>query len=149
MQASPKYANYGDACMDLRAYLPKDTEEGSTTYGEQLSKIIIPPNGKAAVGTGLKFSFSDKYYMSIKPRGSMGIKKGLMLQNTEGVLDSNYRGECILFLKNLSDEPVVIEHNERIAQFCLIPVPTMVIEEVNELDETSRGEGRVGSSGNF
>ena len=77
----------------------------------------------------------------------MGVKKGLVLQNAIGVLDSDYRGECFLFIKNVSDEPVEIEDGERIAQAVVVPYPTINYEEVSELDDTERGAGGFGSTG--
>ena len=85
--------------------------------------------------------------MLIVPRSSTGTKKGLMLQNTVGVLDSDYRGECFLFFRNMKDTPVEIEDGERIAQVIVIPYPTLEYEEVAELQDTERGAGGFGSTG--
>ena len=71
-----------------------------------------------------------------------------MLQNTVGVLDSDYRGECFLFFRNMKDTPVEIEDGERIAQLIVIPYPTLRYVQVSELEDTERGDGGFGSTGN-
>ena len=70
-----------------------------------------------------------------------------MLCNTTGVLDSDYRGECLLFVKNTSDEPIEIEDGERIAQLVVLQYPAITYTQVDELDDTERGAGGFGSTG--
>lgn len=131
----PEQATVGSAGFDLRACL-----------GDSAS-IVIKPNEKVKVNTGLAFQLPENYVMIIAPRSSSGIKKGLMLQNTIGVLDYDYRGECFLFLKNTGVEDTEILNGERIAQAVILPYPIVSLEEVEELDETVRGVGGFGSTG--
>lgn len=138
----PEMATLGSAGADLRACLPFDEQ-----VGEQVSKVILAPKQKMKIGTGLAFQLPMFHVMLICPRSSMGIKKGLVLQNTIGVLDSDYRGECFLFVKNVGNEPIEIEHGERIAQAVVVPYPIIQYKEVEELDSTERGEGGFGSTG--
>lgn len=137
----PKMATIGSAGSDVRACMYDEVT------GQKVTKIIVPANGSVKIGTGLAFQLPQNHVMLIMPRSSTGIKKGLMLQNTVGVLDSDYRGECFLFFKNMKDEPVEIEDGERIAQVIVIPYPNLEYEEVEELDTTERANGGFGSTG--
>jgi dUTP pyrophosphatase len=142
----PEQATTGSAGFDLRAYIL--AEESYPWRGESIVPYIqIEPNQKVRVNTALAFQLPLNHVMIIAPRSSSGIKKGLMLQNTIGVLDADYRGECFLFIKNIGTETVTIEHNERIAQAVILPYPTVNFNVVEELDETERGEGGFGSTG--
>lgn len=136
----PLMATIGSAGSDVRACLYDED-------GEKLKAIKIPAGGKAKIGTGLSFQLPDNHVMLICPRSSMGVKKGLMLQNTIGVLDYDYTGELLLFVKNTSDEAVIIEDGERIAQLLIIPYPVVTYKEVDELKKTNRGDGGFGSTG--
>ena len=138
----PEQATNGSVGFDLRIVLPIDEETG-----EQISKIRVKPNEKLKLSTELIFELPEGYFMQINPRSSMGIKKGLVLQNTTGILDSDYRGICYLFVKNTSDKPIEIEHQERLAQAIILPYPKIKFVEVEELSETERGDGGFGSSG--
>ena len=137
----PTQATVGSAGFDIRACL-FDEETG-----EKITKIRVPAGGKVKIHTGLAFQLPDNHVMLIFPRSSMGVKKGLMLSNTTGVLDSDYRGECLLFVKNTSDEPIEIEDGERIAQLVVLQYPTMTYRQVDELDDTERADGGFGSTG--
>lgn len=132
----PKQATVGSAGFDLSARLDEET-------------IIIPRGDKVRIDTGLAFELPENHVMIIAPRSSSGIKKSLMLQNTIGVLDADYRGHCFLFVKNTGKTDLVIENGERIAQAVILPYPKVMFEEVEELSNTERGEGGFGSSGRF
>lgn len=138
----PEQASSGSVGFDLRVVLPFDKEEN-----EQISKIRINPNESVRLSTELIFELPDGYFMQINPRSSMGIKKGLVLQNTIGILDSDYRGICYLFVKNTSSDVIEIQHQERLAQAIILPYPKIKFIEVEELSKTDRGEGGMGSSG--
>ncbi len=78
----------------------------------------------------------------------MGIKHGISLSNSVGVIDSDYRGELCVGLINNSDKPYTIQPNDRIAQMMIMRTTPVTIEIVDELNETERGEGGFGSTGN-
>ena len=137
----PIIATDGSAGADLKAYL-YDEE-----INEKITKIVIQPNQKAKIHTGLAFQLPYNTAMLLLPRSSMGIKKNLVLQNTIGLLDSDYTGECMIFVNNIGDEPVEIENGERLVQALVIPYVKANYEEVEELNETERGDGGFGSSG--
>ena len=137
----PAMATCGSAGADIRACLYDEETQ------EKISKIVVPAGGKVKIGTGLAFQLPTNHVMLILPRSSTGVKKGLMLQNTTGVLDSDYRGECFLFFRNLGDKPVEIEDGERIAQLVVMPYISFDLKEVDDLSETERGNGGFGSTG--
>ena len=91
----PLIATDGSAGADLRAYLYDET------VNEKITKIVVQPNQEVKVHTGLCFQLPKGTAMFLLPRISMGIKKKLVLQNTIGLLDCDYTGECLIFLKNM------------------------------------------------
>ena len=135
----PKYQQDGDAGMDIHCYLYDETE------GPVISTKIWP-GSSAKINTGLKVEIPEGHYMQVLPRSSMGVKKDLILKNTVGIIDSKYRGEILLFIKNTGNEPVEILNGERLAQAIILPYPEVKIVEVDKVSETARGMG-FGSSG--
>ena len=122
----PKYAHVGDAGMDVIAVSKKETD-----------KFI-------EYGTGLSFEIPENYVMLIFPRSSV-TNKDLMLKNSVGILDSGYRGELILRFNKFGEENYKI--GERIGQIIIFPYPNIEFKEVEELSETTRGNGGFGSTG--
>ena len=100
------------------------------------------------VKTGLAFELPDGYFGAIFARSGLASKKGLRPANCVGVVDSDYRGEVMVALHNDTDNDVTIDAGERIAQLVLMPYVNMTFEEAEELDNTQRGEGGFGSTGN-
>ena len=136
----PKYQQLGDAGFDLHCYLYDEAEK------EPVKSIMIYPGCSAKIHTGLKCEFPQGYYLAIYPRSSMGIKKSLALCNTVGIVDSEYDGEILIFVRNFGNEPVEILNGERIAQGILMQYPLVKIVEIDKRPETERGSG-FGSSG--
>jgi len=130
---TPKRASFGSVGYDLFAYL--DTS------------INILPGETVSIGTGVAIALEQGYAAFIYARSGLGIKHGIIPANCVGVIDSDYRGEIMVGVKNSSNSPFTIEPFERIAQLvikkCIIPN----IEICEELDMTQRGEGGFGSSG--
>ncbi|QHJ84278.1 MAG: hypothetical protein [Bacteriophage sp.] len=124
----PKYAQSGDSGLDLTAT--------SMNYDD---------HGNAVYGTGLAIEIPKDYVGYIFPRSSIS-KKTLALTNSVGVIDSNYRGEIMLKFKfsNIS----IYSIGDRIAQLIIMPIPSIELEEVEELSDTNRGTGGFGSTGN-
>ena len=100
------------------------------------------------IKTGLAFELPDGYFGAIFARSGLASKKGLRPANCVGVVDSDYRGEVMVALHNDTDNDVAIDTGERIAQLVLMPYVNMTFEEAEELDNTQRGEGGFGSTGN-
>jgi dUTP pyrophosphatase len=129
------------------AQLPKYATEGSASVDlVSLIKHTIQPYETFKVHTGLACAIPENHVGIIAPRSSLGVK-GLILANTIGVIDSDYRGEIIVALYNRSENEYYLEEGNRIAQMFIIPCPQMINELVNELPETVRGEGGFGSTG--
>nr|MBP8730744.1 dUTP diphosphatase [Faecalibacterium sp.] len=80
-------------------------------------------------------------------RSGLSIKHGLCMANGVGVIDSDYRGELKVPMVNLGKEPYTIQPGERVAQLCIAPVYTAAFAPVQELGDTTRGEGGFGSTG--
>lgn len=128
----PTYAYEGDAGLDLRSN----------------EDVVLAPFERRLIGTGLAIAIPDGYAGFVQPRSGLALKKGLSMANTPGLVDAHYRGELRVCAINLDDhEPIVISKGERIAQLVIQRVPQVHLREVEQLDETDRGEGGFGSSG--
>ena len=109
--------------------------------------ISIPPHTTIKVPTGLAIELPENTVGLIYARSGMATKRHLAPANKVGVIDADYRGEIIVALHNHSEEAQTIEVGERIAQLVVAPFYHVEFEEVDELSETVRGEGGVGSTG--
>lgn len=128
----PKYATSGAACFDLHAL---ESQEIDQLGGVRQCK------------TGLAFEIPAGYVMLVYSRSGHGFKNRVSLVNSVGVIDSDYRGEVIIGLRNDSAIRFNINAGDRIAQAMIIPVPLVHISEVSDLSETDRGAGGFGSTG--
>ena len=132
----PEYATSGSAAVDLRAALEED------------EVIVLAPGERKLIPTGLAISpESSEYVAVIAGRSGLGVKKGVSLPNSIGVIDSDYRGEIGVCLINHGEEPFEIHRGDRIAQMMFLPVATANFLEVATLDETERGAGGFGHTG--
>jgi len=129
----PAYATELAAGMDLRAHLESPVALGS------LERKLIP--------TGLFIEIPDGYEAQIRPRSGLALKKGVTVLNTPGTIDADYRGEIGVILVNLSAEEFIIEPGERICQMVINKVEQAELNEVIELNETNRGKGGFGHTG--
>ncbi len=131
--AFPSYMTPGSSGLDLRASI----EEPMTL--EPFERKLIP--------TGLKLAIPQGYEGQVRPRSGLALKHGITTLNSPGTIDSDYRGEVKVLLVNLGSAPVVINSGDRIAQLVIAPVVQAELEEVDELDDTSRGDGGFGHTG--
>lgn len=129
----PNYETVASAGMDLRANLT--------------TSIVLNPLERAIVKTGLFIELPIGFEAQVRPRSGLAAKKGVTVLNAPGTIDADYRGEIGVILVNLSTEPFVIENGERIAQLIIAKHERADWIEVQELSETSRGEGGFGSTG--
>ena len=129
----PAYATEGSAGMDLRANL----DQAITL--QSLERMLIP--------TGLFIELPDGYEAQIRPRSGLAIKQGITCLNSPGTIDSDYRGELKVILINLSNEPQVLSHGDRIAQMIISSVDKANLILVQEINTTQRGEGGFGHTG--
>ena len=129
----PRYATAGAAAMDLSACLD-DT-------------ITLEPGERAVVPTGIAMAIPPMHVGLLFARSGLAINEGIALANGVGVIDSDYRGEIKVGLINLSHESHTIKHGQRIAQLAIMPVALVHPMEVDELEDTTRGIGGLGSTG--
>ena len=128
----PTRATEGSACFDVYACLD--------------APFVLDPGKCELIPTGLAMEIPCGYEVQIRPRSSMGRRK-IIIPNTPATIDADFRGHLAVILMNLSDEPYIINHRDRIAQMKLSEVPVMVPVWVDELSSTERGEGGIGSTG--
>ncbi len=120
---------------------------GYDLYALSDQSIEIEPHKTVLVGTGLSMAIPDGYFGGVFARSGMASKRSLRPANCVGVIDSDYRGELMVPIHNDSEEKKVIEAKERIAQLIILPYLSVEFDEVEELDETARGESGFGSTG--
>ncbi len=106
--------------------------------------ITLAPGERRLVPCGFAVAIPRGYEGQVRPRSGLALKQGLSIPNAPGTIDPDYRGEVGVILINLSQDPVQIEPGQRIAQLVVCPVAQCVLEEVDELDHTSRGSGGFG-----
>lgn len=109
--------------------------------------VSLQPGQRAAVSTGFRVAIDQGFEGQVRARSSLALKRGLIVPNAPGTIDSDYRGELKVLLANVGLEPVEIPRGERIAQIVIAPVVQAAVQEVTDLDETERGEGGFGSTG--
>ena len=135
--ALPSYETAGAAGADIRANFAKEDRGG----------IVLKPGARTLVPTGLRIAITPGFEVQIRPRSGRALKEGLSLPNTPGTIDSDYRGPLGVIVINLGQEPVRIEHGDRIAQMVVAPVLQADFLTVETLSETARGDGGFGSTG--
>ena len=114
--------------------------------------IFMPEAGIATgesrlVGLGFAAAIPDGHVGLLLPRSSSGAKFGLELNNTCGVIDSDYRGEWKAAMKTKSGAAFTWQAGDRVLQFMVVPIANVTLNRVDSLDETKRGEGGFGSTG--
>ena len=144
----PKRENSTDSGMDVFANNIKQIFE--TEYSVDDVKdfpFILNPLKRVLVGTGISVSIDKGKEIQVRPRSGMALNNGISIVNTPGTVDSGFTGEICIILINHSNKPFFITKNMKIAQIVLCPVILEDIEEVNELDQTTRGSNGFGSTG--
>lgn len=129
----PTYGSEFAAGMDLHANLG---------YGERQT---LYPRNRYLISTGISVAVPAGYYMRIAPRSGLANKQGLDVLG--GVVDSDYRGEVMVLLLNTGEKEFTISHGDRIAQGIIEKIAHVAIEEVKQLNDTDRGAGGFGSTG--
>lgn len=150
----PQKAHSSDAGWDL--FAPEDFVVPATRnvistatimqgYDVVGYKPVEKPNiGSITVNTGVHIQIPDGYVGMIKSKSGLNVKHGLI---AEGTIDANYTGSIVVKLYNLSSEPYHFKKHDKITQIVVIPIPQTELIEVDELDDTERGENGFGSSG--
>jgi len=129
---APHYASAGAAGMDLRAKVD----------------VALQPMERKLVPTGVRLAIPEGFEAQVRPRSGLAVKYGVTMVNSPGTIDSDYRGEIQVILINLGQDAVHFSRGERIAQLVVSPVAKARLVFVQNLDETARGEGGFGSTGN-
>jgi dUTP diphosphatase len=132
-QPLPTYATEQSAGMDLRA----DVSES----------VVLHPMERMLVPTGLHIALPPGFEAQVRPRSGLALKHGITVLNTPGTIDADYRGEIKVLLINFSNQDFVINAGERIAQMVVARHEQVEWVDVEQLDETARGEGGYGHTG--
>ena len=119
---------------------------GFDLFARTDEEIRISPGEIVAVPVGFKIEVPPGYEAQIRPRSGLAVR-GIILPNSPGTVDPDYRGEVRVILANIGKEPFVVRDGDRIAQMVICPVPPVELVEVDELSPTDRGEGGFGSTG--
>jgi dUTP pyrophosphatase len=127
----PERAYAGDAGLDLATCEP----------------LQIPPNERAVAATGIAVAIPEGYAGFVQPRSGLAARHGIAVVNSPGLIDPGYRGEIKVVLLNTDREETFTAHpGERIAQLVVLPVPELIVREVEELSPSERGVRGFGSS---
>lgn len=129
----PAYATPQSAGMDLRANIDEP--------------VTLRPLERKLIPTGLYMALPTGYEAQVRPRSGLALKHGITVLNSPGTIDSDYRGEIMVLLVNLSSEDFVVNDGERIAQMIVARHATAGLVEVTCLDDTERGTGGYGHTG--
>jgi len=130
--------------------LPRQMSEwaaGFDLHAAVSDPVVLAPGARALIPTGFAMAMPRELEAQIRPRSGLAYKHGITCLNSPGTIDADYRGEVKVLLVNLGQEPFTIERGERIAQMVFQRVPQVILEEVAELSDTSRGEGGFGHTG--
>jgi len=128
---NPQYATAGSAAQDIRA----------------AESVVLEPGRSHPIKTNLRVEFPESHVMLVFVRSGLSTKHSVMLTNGVAVIDSDYRGEIVVPLINFGESPYVIQKDERIAQFMLVPIPRIETTVVKDLSPSVRGERGLGSTG--
>ena len=109
--------------------------------------VTIAPGQRVLVPTGLAIALPAGYELQIRPRSGLALRHGIVLPNSPGTIDEDFRGEVQVIVLNTGDAPFVVERGARIAQAVLAPVVRVGWQEVTDLDATARDAGGFGSTG--
>ena len=129
----PSYATEGAAGMDLLAAVSEP--------------LVIAPGARALVPTGLRIALPPGHELQVRPRSGLALRHGIVLPNSPGTIDEDFRGELQVIVLNAGAEPFTVERGMRIAQAVLAPVTRAAWREVDALPDSARGAGGFGSTG--
>jgi dUTP pyrophosphatase len=129
----PEYQTTGASGMDL--------------YANNEEPIIIHPGDRKLIPTGIRLEIPYGYEAQIRPRSGLVLKHGVTVLNTPGTIDSDYRGTVGVILYNAGKERFFVNKGDRIAQIVFKEYERVELVEVDELDDSIRGEGGLGHTG--
>ena len=129
----PRYMTAAAAGLDLMA--------------DVVEPVELAPGARALIPTGLAIELPAGFEAQVRPRSGLALRHGITLLNSPGTIDADYRGEIMVLLVNLGDEPFVVRRGERIAQMVVAPVVRATLREVDDLNDSQRGPGGFGHTG--
>lgn len=127
----PNFAHPGDAGMDLYS----------------IEEVVIPPSESRLIKTGISIQLPKMTEAQVRPRSGLALKHSVTVLNTPGTIDEGYRGEIGVILINHGKVEFKVEKHMKIAQMIVKPIYDINILEVNELNNSERGQGGFGSTG--
>lgn len=131
----PKYQTEGAAAFDVHALI----EEGQV--------VRVSAHSQKIIHTGLAMAIPKGYELRVSPRSGQSAKYEISIRNSPGIIDSDYTKEIMIIFVNNADKDFIVNHGDRVAQIKLSFVPRAVFEEVEEIEETERGDGCCSSTG--
>ncbi|MDO8534138.1 MAG: dUTP diphosphatase [Xanthobacteraceae bacterium] len=131
----PEYATADAAGLDLCAAVAEE------------KPLVLSPGERAAIPTGLAFAIPPGFEGQVRPRSGLALSHAVTVLNAPGTIDSDYRGEILVVLINLGREPFAVTRGMRIAQIVFAPVARVMLQQVQSLEATARGDGGFGSTG--
>ena len=131
----PDYQSALASGVDLLAAVPAD------------APVELAPGARAFIPTGIAIALPAGFEGQVRPRSGLAFKEGITVINAPGTIDADYRGEIKVLLVNLGGESVWLQPGDRIAQLVIAPVVRATVEEVDNLEETERGDGGFGHTG--
>ena len=129
--------------------LPQRASDGAAGYDVRCAEeeVELAPGEIRLVSTGLVMELPPGIECQVRPRSGLAARHGITLPNSPGTIDPDYRGELRIILQNTGADPVTIRRGDRVAQLVFARFETPMVEEVDELSGTRRGEGGFGSTG--
>ena len=132
-QPLPQYATPQSAGLDLRA--------------NPDAPVTLQPMQRHLIPTGLHIALPAGFEAQVRPRSGLALRHGITVLNSPGTIDADYRGEVMVLLVNLGEEPFVVNDGERIAQLIVARYEQVTLVPTDSLDATERGEGGYGHTG--
>ena len=129
----PEYATEHSAGIDLRAFLSEP--------------VVLQPFERKLISTGIFIELPVGYEAQVRPRSGLAVKHGITVLNSPGTIDSDYRGELMVILINLSNTAFIINNSERIAQLVVSKHEQLKWQETDSLEKSERGDGGFGHTG--
>ncbi len=145
VQVRVRRLDHGDG-LDLPAYQTAQAA-GMDLCAAIEWPVTLAPGARAMVPTGIAIALGAGFEAQVRPRSGLAAKHGVTVLNSPGTIDADYRGEIKVILINFGTDPFEIARGDRIAQMVVHPVTRVSWAEVEELEESARGEGGFGSSG--
>ena len=132
--------------------LPLPSPATSRAAGHDLcaavdADVVIAPGDRVLIPTGFKIAIPEGFEAQLRPRSGLALKHGVVIPNSPGTIDADYRGELRVILGNIGQDDFTVRRGDRIAQLVIAPTVRAEWDEVATLDETARGAGGFGSTG--